>query len=205
MSLLPPGLLMGWRVWLNFSYRASTYTIATEVPTQNIAIVFGAGIRQDRPSAVLADRVEAAAALYHAGKVQKLLMTGDNRFLDYNEPAVMQDYAEELNVPVEDIVLDYAGRRTYDSCYRAKAIFEVDQAVLVTQAFHQARAAYLCDQLGIKSVGLVADRRAYARSLRLWWEIRETLASAAAWWDVNIARPTPVLGEKLPIKVGNRE
>ena len=72
-----------------------------------------------RPTAVLRDRVSTAVDLYFDGKVQKLLMTGDNRFLDYNEPGGMYEYAIELGVPEEDIVLDYGGRRTYDSCYRA--------------------------------------------------------------------------------------
>jgi SanA protein len=72
----------------------------------------------------------------------------------------------------------------------------------VTQTFHQARAAYLCQQLGVKAIGYSADKRPYLRRLRLWWEVRETLAAAAAWWDINITRPTPVLGEKLPIKIG---
>jgi SanA protein len=194
-----PGLVLAWRFWLTVTYRASTFTTLADVPPHRVALVFGAGVRHNRPSAALADRVEAAADLYHAGKVQKLLLTGDNRFVDYNEPGVMRAYALELGVPDKDIVLDYAGRRTYDSCYRARAIFQIKAAVLVTQGFHQARAAYLCDQLGVKPVGFVADKRYYLRRLRLWWEIRETLASAVAWWDINVARPTPVLGEVIPL------
>ena len=192
-------LLAGWRIWLILSYRPQLYDSTDEVPPHQVAIVFGAGIRNNRPSPALADRVAAAAALYHAGKVQKLLMSGDNRFIYYNEPEVMKVYAQELNVPAEDIVLDYAGRRTYDTCYRARAIFEIKAAILVTQGFHLVRAAYLCEQFGVKPVGLVADRPRYFRRLPLWWEVRETVASAVAWWDVNIARPTPVLGEVIPI------
>lgn len=193
-------LLIGWRVWLNFVYSSQIYKAVADVPPRSVAIVFGAGIRGDRPSAALADRIEGAAALYHAGKVHKLLMSGDNRFVNYNEPEVMKVYAEELGVPPEDIVLDYAGRRTYDTCYRARAIFGVKAAVLVTQNFHQARAAYLCEQLGVEPVGLAADKRSYLGPLRLWWAVRETLASAMAWWDVNIVQPVPVLGEALPIE-----
>jgi SanA protein len=198
-SLALPGVLVTWRVWLNLAYGGHTFSTLAEVPSHRVAIVFGAGVHNNRPSAALADRIEAAAALYQAGKVQKLLMTGDNRFATYNEPGVMGTYAQSLGVPAQDIVLDYAGRRTYDSCYRARAIFQVTEAVLVTQKFHQARAAYLCNRLGIKTVGLVADKRYYLRRLRLWWEVRETLASAIAWWDINFARPTPLLGEVLPI------
>ncbi len=200
MAMLPFTLLIAWRAWLHLTYQP--YSLLEQLPAGQVALVFGAGIRNNRPSAVLADRVEAAAALYHAGKVQKLLMSGDNRYLDYNEPAVMQAYAIELKVPAEDIILDYAGRRTYDSCYRAREIFGLETAILVTQTFHQARAAYLCQQLGIKAIGYSADKRPYSRRLRLWWEVRETLAAAAAWWDINVTRPIPVLGEKLPIKVG---
>lgn len=200
MAMLSLALLMAWRAWLSLTYQP--YTSLEQLPAGQVALVFGAEVRHNRPSAVLADRVEAAVALYHAGKVQKLLMSGDNRYLDYNEPAVMGAYAIEHNVPAEDIILDYAGRRTYDSCYRAREIFGLEAAILVTQAFHQARAAYLCQQLGVKAIGYSADKRPYLRRLRLWWEVRETLAAAAAWWDINVTRPTPVLGEKLPIKIG---
>jgi SanA protein len=111
----------------------------------------------------------------------------------------MAAYAQELGVPAADIVLDYAGRRTYDSCYRAKAIFGVEAAVLVTQEFHQTRAVYLCDQLGIVAVGLSADQSRYSCRSRFSWSIRETLASTVAWWDINILHPIPILGDKLPI------
>ena len=75
---------------------------------------------------MLQDRVETAVLLYQAGKVNKLLLSGDNRYADYNEPARMMDYALSRGVPAEDIQLDYAGRRTYDTCYRAGAIFQLD-------------------------------------------------------------------------------
>jgi len=191
--------LIGWRIWLMASYRPDIYNAVDGVPPHRVAIVFGAGLRGDRPSAALASRVEVAAALYHAGKARKLLMTGDNRFLNYNEPAAMKTYAQQLNVPAEDIVLDYAGRRTYDSCYRARAIFGLSEAILVTQGFHLARSLYLCEQMGIKAVGLAADTRYFSRTLRLLWDLRETIASAGAWWDINISRPVPVLGDPIPI------
>jgi SanA protein len=97
------------------------------------------------------------------------------------------------------MVLDYAGRRTYDSCYRARAIFRVDQAIIVTQAFHQDRALFLCDQLGLDVIGLAADRRVYARRSLTWWRLREIPALLLSWWDVTVRRPTPVLGNPIPI------
>ena len=201
VGLVIGGALVGWRLWLYLNYRASIYHSPEEVPPHPVAIVFGAALGPGgRPSVALADRIEAAAALYHAGKVRKLLMSGDNRSADYNEPGAMRAYAESLKVPAADIMLDPAGLRTYDSCYRAKVVFGVDEAVLVTQAFHQARAAYLCNQLGVRTVGLAASNRRYPIGLRLWWEVRETLASATAWFDVHLLRPTPSLAARPPVE-----
>lgn len=174
---------------------------AADVPHTRVAIVFGAGLQRDgRPAAVLHDRVATAVELYHAGKVDKLLLSGDNRFEYYNEPGAMRSVALELGVPDEDIVLDYAGRRTYDSCYRARVIFGVTEAVLVTQAFHLPRALFLCEALGVSATGVAADRREYRRSSLALWNAREVLATAAAVWDVIVVRPAPVLGEPLPIQ-----
>lgn len=189
----------GLRLWVELKMRDRIYEQSSDVPPRPVAIVLGAGLWADGSlTPVLADRVATAVDLYQAGLVQKLLFSGDNRVVEYNEPQRMLDYAVALGVPGEDIVLDYAGRRTYDSCYRAQAIFGVTEAVVVTQRFHLARSLYLCDAMAIDSVGLVADRREYSR-MRYSWEIREYLALVLAWWDVNIRQPLPVLGEKLPI------
>jgi SanA protein len=172
----------------------------TGVPKRRIAIVFGAGLwRNGSPTPVLEDRVTAAANLYFSGKVEKLLMSGDNRFVNYNEPEAMRKKALTLGVPNDAIVLDYAGRRSYDTCYRAKVIFKVDQAILVTQAFHMPRVLYLCNRLGVASVGVDSDLRIYRKSSMLYWNARELLATVAALWDVNIGHPIPVLGDPLPI------
>jgi vancomycin permeability regulator SanA len=179
--------------------RQKTFT-AADVPTRRVAIVFGAGLwRNGTATPVLQDRVQTAANLYFAGKVEKILMSGDNRFVDYNEPAVMREVALSLGVPEKVIVLDYAGRRTYDTCYRAKAIFGITEAILVTQAFHLPRAIYECSQLGIDSVGVETDLRVYRKSSVLYWNARELFATVAALWDVNISHPVPVLGNPEPI------
>jgi SanA protein len=184
--------------------RPLTYP-AESVPARSVAIVFGAGLRRDgRPTAVLRDRVAAAAELYFSGKVQKLLMSGDNRFVYYNEPGAMREYALELGVPDEAIVMDFAGRRTYDTCYRAKEIFQVDGAVLVTQGFHLPRALYTCNRLGVDAVGVAADQSRYRTRSELFWNLRELPATLVALWEVNFSRPLPVLGEPEPIfRTGN--
>ncbi|GAP14429.1 uncharacterized membrane protein [Longilinea arvoryzae] len=169
-------------------------------PQRPVAIVFGAGLQRDgSPTPVLRDRVATAAGLYFSGKVQKLLLSGDNRFVDYNEPGAMRAYALELGVPDEDIVLDYAGRRTYDTCYRAKEIFGVQQAILVTQRFHLPRALVICNGLGIDGVGVSADLRTYRKSSLSIWNLRELPATLVAYIDTFITRPLPVLGNKEPI------
>jgi len=172
----------------------------SEASYKPVAIVFGAGLWRDgRPTPVLRDRVSTAANLYFEGKVERLLMSGDNRFEHYNEPAAMQEYAISLGVPKEVIVLDYAGRSTYDTCYRAKEIFRVTQAILVTQRFHLPRAIFLCNQFGIESIGVIADQRIYRKSSLTYWNLREIPATLTAWWDIYIAKPVPVLGEPEPI------
>jgi SanA protein len=146
--------------------------------------------------------METAIDLYRAGKVNKLLLTGDNRFVDYNEPAVMAEYAQARGIPREDLVLDYAGRRTYDSCYRAGEIFGVARAALVTQEFHLPRALYTCERLGLEVVGIVADRHTYRQAP--WFSLRELLALVRAWFDLNFFRPLPVLGEPISVNWESR-
>ena len=169
-------------------------------PNRRIAIVFGAGLMRDgSPTAVLRDRVVTATRLYFDGKVEKLLMSGDNSEIFYNEPGAMKDYAISLGVPEEDIVLDYAGRRTYDTCYRARDIFGVREAILVTQGFHLPRALYTCNKLGVSAVGVPADLQRYLRRARLFWGLRELPATVRAVWEVHVSRPQPILGNPEPI------
>jgi len=105
-------------------------------PTRPVAVVFGAA------GQILSDRVATAAELYKAGKARKLLMTGDNGRQGYDEPDEMKREAVSLGVPARDIACDYAGFRTYDSLYRARDIFGVRSAILVTQGYHLPRALF---------------------------------------------------------------
>jgi vancomycin permeability regulator SanA len=179
--------------------RSRTYS-EKDVPLKRAVIVFGAGLWRDgSPTPVLRDRVLTGVNLYLAGKVEKILMSGDNRMVEYNEPFAMRDLALSLGVPENDIVLDYAGRRTYDTCYRAKEIFGLTEAILVTQSFHITRALYTCNQLGIDAVGVSAKNQAFRKSSLIYWNMRESLATIAALWDVHIGHPIPVLGEYEPI------
>ena len=174
--------------------------LPADVPVAPVALVLGAGLNRDGTAGiVLQDRVEKAAELYFAGKVEKLLMSGDNSTQYYDEPGAMREHALSLGVPDEDIVLDFAGRRTYDSCYRAKAIFGVEDLIVVTQAFHLPRAIFLCNAFDIQVTGVPADDANYRLSSYTYWWSREILASVYAYWDVLIAHPTPILGDPEPI------
>jgi SanA protein len=187
------------RIYTDLYARPYLYQVEN-VPPKSVAVVFGAGLNRDgSPGAVLRDRVNKGAELYFSGQVDKLLMSGDNRFINYNEPGAMHQYAISLGVPDEDIVLDFAGRRTYDTCYRASHIFGVEEAILVTQRFHLPRALYTCNKLGVDVVGVPADRLTYARGPYIYWNFREVMATANALWEVHFARPLPVLGEFEPI------
>ena len=193
LGLLFPKLI----VWLFASPRIFT---KEGVPAGRVAIVFGAGLRYDgTPTAILRDRVQTAVQLYQLGKVNKLLMSGDNRVVDYNEPEAMRQYALGLGIPDEDIVLDYAGRRTYDTCYRASAIFQVNTAVLITQDFHLPRAIFLCNWFGVESVGVESNNNYYRKISHFIWNTRELFATSQAVWDVYALKPVPVLGEPEPI------
>lgn len=187
------------RLFTELSTRSKIYPVES-VPADKVAVVFGAGLQRDgTPSPILRDRVATAATLYFEGKVQKLLMSGDNRFVDYNEPGSMKAYAVSLGVPEADVVLDYAGRRTYDTCYRAKEIFGLDEAILVTQGYHLPRAIFTCSGLGLKVTGVKSDLRTYSSASQNLWDFRELLATPVALWQVWVSHPEPVLGEKEPI------
>jgi len=187
----------GLAIWtLTVRYQDTIYTDVEAIPERPVALVFGAGYwPSGAPSDVMWDRVEAAVELYRAGQVRKLLFSGDNSTADYNEPAKMKEIAQGMGMPVGDIVLDYAGRRTYDTCYRARDIFGLREVVLVTQRYHLPRALMLCQGLGLDAVGYVADRRPYTH-IRWYWA-REIPSLWLAWWDLEVRRPLPILGKPI--------
>ncbi|MEU5974147.1 ElyC/SanA/YdcF family protein [Streptomyces sp. NPDC047315] len=158
-AMLGAVLALAPATWMHLSSHDRIRTVA-EVPAQDVAVVFGAGLWEGRPTPYLAHRLDAAVELYERGKVKVVLVTGDNSREEYDEPSAMRTYLTERGVPDGRIVSDYAGFDTWDSCVRAKEIFGVDRAVLVTQGFHIRRALALCDSAGIEAYGVgVAERR----------------------------------------------
>ena len=192
-----------WSLRTRFSGLMYSKSAIHTLPVRPVAIVFGAGYWSDgRLSMVLKDRLDAAFELYQANKVKKLLFSGDNRIVDYNEPEKMLEYALANGIPREDVVLDYAGRRTYDTCYRARDIFGVSEAIVVTQRYHLPRTLETCQVLGLNVDGYIADRQTYPQRYITWYWIREVPALWRAWLDLYIFHPEPILGEPLPILDG---
>lgn len=193
VALLTVILLIGLiplvlRALVQARYGALIHADAAQVPGGRTALVFGAAVRNGRPTTVLRDRLDAAIQLYRLGKVERLLLSGDGRAQEYDEPGVMARYAIENGVAAEDVVLDRQGLRTYASCYRAAEVYAIRELVLVTQAFHLPRALFTCELLGVNAVGLAADQRTY-RSAN-WYSLRELIALTVAAWD-GLTRPMP--------------
>ncbi|MGV9311387.1 SanA/YdcF family protein [Streptomyces sp. NPDC003691] len=173
--------------WLHLAAGDRVRTVA-DVPPQDVAVVFGAGLWDGKPTPYLAHRLDAAAELYRSGKVKVVLVTGDNSRTDYDEPDAMRTYLTGKGVPDGRIVSDYAGFDTWDSCVRAKKIFGVDRAVLVTQGFHIRRALALCGSAGIEAYGIgVSEPR---DGTWYYGEVRELVAAGKATLD-SVVRPDP--------------
>lgn len=165
-------------------------------------LVLGAAVRGDTPSKMLKDRLDVAVALYNDGVAEKLLLSGDNGQEYYNEVVVMQKYVLEAGVPAEDVFLDYAGFSTYESIYRARDVFLVESAVIVTQKYHLYRALQIGRALGLTVRGVASNQEEYAGQ-----DYRDTREIAARIKDVfqSILQLKPTyLGPEIPID-GNGE
>ncbi|MFE4290340.1 vancomycin high temperature exclusion protein [Streptomyces sp. NPDC056647] len=186
--MLGCALALAPATWMHAVADSRISTVA-EVPARDVAVVFGAGLWSGRPTPYLAHRLDAAAELYGAGKVKVVLVTGDNSREEYDEPSAMRTYLVERGVPDDRIVSDYAGFDTWDSCVRAKKIFGVDRAVLVTQGFHVRRAVALCGAAGVESYGVgVAEPR---DATWYYGGIREVFASGKAAAEA-VLQPNPM-------------
>lgn len=161
-------------------------------------LVLGAGLKADgTPNHMLQDRLNKGIELYKAGAAPKLLLSGDNGQEEYDEVNAMKDYALNAGIPSEDIFLDHAGFSTYESMYRAKDIFLVKKAIIITQRYHQYRALYTARGLGIEGFGVISEPRSYAG--QNYREIREILARNKDFFKVLIKSKPTYLGESIPI------
>ena len=178
------------------------YDDTAEIPHRPAGLVFGCSEKLgNRDNLYFKYRIEAAAKLYHAGKVDFLIVSGDNREKYYNEPVAMRKALVNAGVPFDKIVCDYAGLRTLDSVVRAKKIFGLHEVIFVSQKFQNERAAYIAKAHGMDVLGFNAqDVEGYAARKT---EDREVLARVKMWIDINITNKQPKhLGEReeVPVK-----
>ena len=176
-----------------------------DAPEKHAAIVFGARVYSNgRPSAMLADRIATGVDLFHAGKVDYLIMTGDGRTLEYNEPEAMRLFALSLGVPEEAILIDRFGLRTYDSCYRASRVYAIKDAIVVSQDFHVDRVLLTCRGLGLDAVAVSADYQrpnGYSRHSLTYSRLREIPATLGAVLDIIGKAKPETIEPKHPLSM----
>jgi vancomycin permeability regulator SanA len=173
---------------------------ATQTRVADVALILGAGLNPDGTAGpVLAARVDAGVALYNAKAVRKLVMSGDNSIALYDEVSAMKTLAVAQGVKSDDVLLDYAGFRTLDSCVRIRKVFGQTAVVLVSQSFHLARARFLCADAGVRTYTYQAvDPR--SRSFILQSQVRELFAKWQAVIDAKLTNKQPkFLGPAIDI------
>lgn len=160
-----------------------------ELGKKYIWIVFWASVKEGKPSLILKDRLDVAFEAYKRWKIEKIIVSWDNWKANYNEPTIMKKYLLSLWVKQEDIYEDFAGFDTYDSLYRAKEIFKVEELVLFTQDFHLKRAIYIAERLWIKAYWVETNLRKYSRPY--YNQFREVFARVKAFIEIELTKPKP--------------
>jgi SanA protein len=203
------GLLVLGALGAGFSYwyvghvaRPWLYSSVETVPHHAVGLVLGTAQRLEGGHAnpYFTYRIKAAAALFHAGKVRCLVVSGDNRTHHYNEPAAMRAALQAAGVPDTCIVEDFAGLRTLDSVVRCQLIFGQNQFVVISQPFHNQRAVFIARQRGLQAVGFNAPDVSLQLGLKV--QVREVAARLKAFLDVFVLHTQPKhLGDpiRLPL------
>jgi vancomycin permeability regulator SanA len=183
--------------WIQRGAEGRVFTAET-VPEAPVALVLGTRVLPDgTPSPFLAARLEIARQLFSTGRVGAILVSGDNMDPEYDEPGAMHRWLVERGVPAAKVVRDHAGFDTYDSCARAKRVFGVDRATVVTQSFHLPRAVTVCRQLGVDANGVGDETvRTYDRTWRV---------SSVREYGAGVKAAVDVLSGRDPVHLGRRE
>lgn len=187
-------------VWVERAAEGRIYTDVDSIPYNRVGLLLGTNPmnRLGRPNSYFINRINTAVKLFHAGKIDYIIASGDNHTRGYDEPTAMRDSLMAHGVPTERIVLDYAGFRTLDSVVRAKEVFGCDSLTIISQADHNARALYLAEANGIEAVAVSAPLRA-GRWVRTRLALREWLARDKMMLDVWTGKQPHFLGEKIEI------
>ncbi|MBN2443296.1 MAG: YdcF family protein [Spirochaetales bacterium] len=168
------------------------------MPERKVCLILGASIWGNKPSHVLEDRLLVGIELYKLRKVRKFIVSGDHGTSYHDEVNTMKQYLLASGIDEDDIFMDHAGFRTYDSCFRAQAIFGLDECIIVTNEFHLPRALYIACDLGLDAVGVPSDLRPYSTAFKN--KFREFFAQYKAFLDIRIVKPQPrFLGPMIDI------
>lgn len=189
-------LILGLNFWIVSSTQERIYYNINDVPPKRVALLLGTSKRtvEGGTNKYFAERMKAAADLYHRGVIEHIIVSGDNETVYYNEPRDMLNALKELGVPEGSITLDYAGFRTLDSVVRAKKVFGQDDVIIITQDFHCYRALFIADHHELNAVAFSADNK---DQLPFNLALRETLARAKAVFDLYLFDQKPrFLGEQ---------
>lgn len=205
--LILAGLLFtaGANAYIVYRNSDRLYTDVATVPVREVGLVLGTSryLANGQPNLHFANRIAAAAALYHAGKVRHLLVSGDHHRAYYNEPAMMTAALLAAGVPASAITRDEAGLRTLDSVVRAQEIFGVTSCTIITQRFHNTRALEIARAHHFDAIGFCAADPAYPDSVGP--QMREVLARVAAVLDLYVLHRQPhFLGSPEPIRLAQR-
>jgi len=174
-----------------------------DLKESQVALVLGAGVRNEYISDIFKDRIDSAIKLYEEGKVKKILISGDHGSKSYDEVNVAKSYLLGKNIKEEDVFLDHAGFDTYDSIYRAKEVFGVTDCIIISQKFHLARALYIAYRLNFNVQGFSADLHNYIGSERN--NTREFLARIKAFYNISLESYPKFLGPKINIYGDGRQ
>lgn len=198
------GLVILFTIIVNRRVESGTesriYESIDSIPYNKVALLLGTNPlnKYGRPNSYFTNRIHIAAKLYHAGKVDFIIASGDNHIKEYDEPSAMRDSLISRGVPENRIILDFAGFRTLDSVVRAKEVFGCDSLTIISQSDHCARALYIAESNGIDAVAIAAPLRA-GRLVRTRLAIREWLARDKMMLDLWVGKRPHFLGEKIEI------
>lgn len=190
-------LLVGCNMWVMLATQQQIYKDVNAIPHRSVALVLGTSNRlsDGRPNPFFINRIETAYQLFKSGKVDHIIVSGDNRSKYYNEPVAMRNALIEKGIPSSVITLDFAGLRTLDSIIRCKEIFGQESITIITQPFHSYRALFISQYYNMDAVVMVADEPEAWQSAKV--VARELLARPLAVLDLYIFKTSPrFLGEK---------
>lgn len=190
-------LLISSNVWVVFATQKYVFNDVDSIPHRSVALVLGTSNRltDGSPNPFFTNRIETAYQLFKSGKVDHIIVSGDNRSRFYNEPVAMRNALIKKGVPSSVITLDFAGLRTLDSIVRCKEIFGQGSVTIITQSFHSYRALFISQYYHIDAVALVADEPGTWQSAKV--IVRELLARPLAILDLYIFKTSPrFLGDK---------